>query len=163
MKLVMVRDAIARGFRRLDARERRLVALAAIVVCAAAAWTLIDWAMTQRTQLARRLPEARAQLLQMQAQAEELARLQQTSPPAAVGLPGRAEAARAAARARQLDLTIDTAGSGLVISGQAPADAFLDWLASMHGEQRLRVAKLNLEPTARGIRIEGQLDSMGDI
>lgn len=162
MKPVEISAALRSRLARLSARERRLLTLAVAVVCAGALLSVAEWAVTQRTQLAHKLPAARAQLMQMQEEAAELTRLRQSSPPPAATLATRAEGARAAARRRDLALAVETADHGLQFSGEAPVEALLDWLASMHEEQRLRVAKLSLLPKGGLLKVEGQLHFMGD-
>ena len=146
----------------LNPRERRLVLTATLLITATLLWLLTEWAFTERQRLDRRLPIAESELAGMQAEAEELAQLRRLPPPAATSLAVRAQAARAAAAARQLDLVIDADTNGLRITGNAQAGPLLDWLASMQAQQQLQVSDLSLEVSGEKLKVQGVLTPVAD-
>ncbi|MBW7861121.1 MAG: type II secretion system protein M [Rhodocyclaceae bacterium] len=136
-------------------RERGLIRLAAAVIGAALLGSAADWLVTERQRLADRLPATRAQLQQMQDDAAELQRLEMLPAPPDVSLAARASAAQAAARTRQLDLLVEPSGDGsLRVEGSGPFDSMLDWIASMHADQRLRPSRITIESQGARVRIE---------
>lgn len=157
-----LRSVVRGRWAALEARERRLVLLAVSVVCVGVLFSLAEWGVEQRAKLAGTLPLARAQLQQMQDEADELGRLRQASPRPLGTLAARAEAARAAARGRNLSLAIELSENGLAVVGEAPSEALLDWIASMHGEQRMRVERLDAKPAGGLLKVDGRLHAMGD-
>jgi len=141
----------------LNPRERRLVSAAALVIAATLLWLLAEWSFAERNRLEKRLPAAEAELARMQAQAEELAQLRRLAPPPETTLNVRAQAARAAAAARKLDLVIDADPAGLRISGKVQAATLLDWLASMQAQQQLQVGELSARVAGNKLDVEGVL------
>lgn len=146
----------------LNPRERKLVVTAATLIALALLWLLAEWSFSERNRLDKRLPAAEAELARMQTEADELAQLRRLTPPAATTLAVRAQAARAAAAARQLDLLIDADTNGLRISGTAPAAALLDWLASLQAQQQLQVSELSLQVAGDALKIQGVLAPVAD-
>lgn len=126
-------------------RERAMVRLGALVVSLGVLVSVTEWVTTEYERLSRRLPQARAQLLDMQADAAEMLRLSRLPAPAEIPLATAAAAARAAADARGLKLKMEIGGSGLQIEGSAPFAPLADWLASMHSDQRLRPTRMVME------------------
>ena len=98
----------------------------------------------------------------MQTEAEELAQLQRLTPPPATSLMVRAQAARAAAAARQLNLIIDADRSGLRVTGSAQPGPLLDWLASMQAQQQLQPAEFSLEANGERLTVQGVLTPVSD-
>lgn len=138
-------------------RERRLIALATAVVAFGAALWLADWSGRERERLAYQLPHAQAQLATMQTDAAELAQLVRLPAPAPVPLATLAQSAAAAAASRGLALDIAADGSGLLVSGSGGFDALVDWLASVHAQQRLRVSRIALQVADGAVRLDAVL------
>ena len=91
------------------------------------------------------LPLAEARLAQLQAQAEEIARLRaQAVPEPLVGVP-LLEVLRASATARDLTLNIQMSEGGVAVSGQGGFDALWVWLAEIQRDHALRVVKLEMD------------------
>ena len=146
----------------LNPRERRLVLSAALLIGATLLYLLGEWTFSERNRLDRRLPIAETELTRMQAEAEELAQLQRLTPPPATSLMVRAQAARAAAAARQLNLIIDADRSGLRVTGSAQPGPLLDWLASMQAQQQLQPAEFSLEANGERLTVQGVLTPVSD-
>lgn len=138
-------------------RERRLIALATAVVALGAALWLADWSGRERERLARQLPQAQAQLAKMQADAAELAQLARLPAQAPVPLATLAQSAAAAAASRGLALDVTADGNALVVSGSGTFDALVDWLASVHAQQRLRVSRITMQVTDGAVRLDAAL------
>lgn len=138
-------------------RERRLIALAAAVVSIAAAVSVADWSRHERARLAQQLPLTQAQLARMQVDAAELARLARLPVPPPVPIATLARSAGAAAASRGLALDIAADGTGLAVSGSGGFDAVIDWLASVHAQQRLRVSRITMQVVDGGVRLDAVL------
>lgn len=123
-------------------RERRLLKALAGFLPLAAAVAVLGWALDEQQRLDRRLPLALAELERMQQDATELARLKSMAPPPALTPTALAGAARAAAGARELKLDIEPGPDGLLVRGNAPLPALVDWLAAVQAEQGLRPTRL---------------------
>lgn len=155
--------SLPRLFAARSPRERRLIAIAAAVVALGAVLWLADWSTRERARLALQLPQARAQLAAMQHDAAELAQLARRSPPAPLPLTTLAQSAAAAAVSRGLTLDIAPSGNGLAVSGRGPFDAVIDWLASMHAQQRLRVSRIAMQVGDDGsVQVDAALTPAGD-
>ncbi|MBX3684714.1 MAG: type II secretion system protein M [Rhodocyclaceae bacterium] len=146
----------------LNPRERRLVLTATLLIGATLLYLLAEWTFSERNRLDKRLPIAETELTRMQAEAEELAQLRRLTPPTATSLVVRAQAARAAAAARQLDLVIDADRNGLRVTGSAPPGPLLDWLASMQAQQQLQPGDFKLESSGERLTVQGVLTPVSD-
>lgn len=138
-------------------RERRMVRLAALVVSLGVLVSVTEWVTSEYARLSRRLPQARAQLLDMQNDAAELLRLSRLTVPPEIPLATATAAARAAANTRGLNLSITISGSGLQIEGSGAFAAITDWLASMHADQRLRPTRMVMEVQGAEVVISATL------
>lgn len=138
-------------------RERRLIALAVAVVSIAAAISVAEWSWHERARLAQQLPQTQAQLAKMQHDAAELARLARLPVPTPVPIASLAQSAIAAAASRGLALDIEAAGNGLTVSGSGGFDAVIDWLASVHAQQRLRVSRITMQVVDGGVQLHAVL------
>lgn len=135
----MLRQRFDAWWRQRVPRERRLLVAAAAVVVVAVVWQLHDWTVRERGRLAGGLPRAEARLQAMQASSAEYARLAAAQVPAVPGpdaLPA-ALAAAAASRGLSLDVRPDTGGQ-FVVRGSVAFDAWVDWLAAVQADYRLR-------------------------
>ncbi len=131
-------------------RERRfLVALAIFVAVALLLQTLWS-AQSERVRLRKKIPELRLQLETMQRQAGEIRQLQtQVKAPAAALVEGAPLLAAANAAAKNLGL----AGAQFQLEGQRqirlratlPFDRWLEWVAQMQQESRLRLVHAQVE------------------
>lgn len=151
--------ALASPLARLDAawsrlapRERRLLALAALLLTGAALYALIDWSLSERARLARALPQARADYQRMQRDAAELAALRASAPRQAGADP--LAAARAAATADGLALELSAVPEGIQARGTAPAAALLAWIAGLHEALGLRPVRVELRPAGEALEID---------
>lgn len=140
-----------------SARERRLLAGAALLLGLALLASLGEWAHRERARLALAVPMAESRLARMQQQAEELAQLERAPAPAEASVAVRGAAARAAAAPRGLALELEERADGLGVTGHGSPAAVLDWLAAMQAEQRLRPVELEIAQTDRELRFSGRL------
>ncbi|MDX9699226.1 MAG: type II secretion system protein GspM [Rhodocyclaceae bacterium] len=126
-------------------RERRMILLAMLVVAGALLVWLTEWTLAEHRRLATQLPTAQAQLVQMQADAAELSRLQTLPAPATTPTEALLGAASAAASSRGLKVSIERSGHLLQAEGSGGFAALVDWLATLQAEQRLRAAQVSME------------------
>lgn len=136
-------------------RERRfLLGLAFVVIAALLAQGLWS-AQSERLRWRKKLPELRAQAELMQRQAAEIRQLQaQARPPAAAAQEGAPLLAAAVAAARTSGLA--PAAPQLRLDGprqirlraSVPFDRWLEWLATLQRDARLRLVHCQLEPGA---------------
>jgi general secretion pathway protein M len=138
-------------------RERRLIALAATVVSIAAVISVAEWSGHERARVAQQLPQSQARLAKMQQDAAELAQLARLPAPTPVPVATLAQSAGAAAASRGLALEIAADGSGLAVSGNGSFDALIDWLASIHAQQRLRVSRITMRVVDDGVELHAVL------
>ena len=126
-------------------RERNLLTVAALCLTVFVLVLSIGWVLGEQKRLRRALPLAEARLAQLQAQAEEIARLRaQAVPEPLVGVP-LLEVLRASATARDLTLNIQMSEGGVAVSGQGGFDALWVWLAEIQRDHALRVVKLEMD------------------
>jgi len=131
-------------------RERRfLVALAIFIIIALLLQGLWS-ANSDRSRLRKRIPELRLQVETMQRQAGEIRQLQaQVKPPPATVVEGAPLLAAANAAAKSVGLT----GAQLQLEGPRqirlratlPFDRWLEWLALVQRESRLRLIHAQVE------------------
>lgn len=129
----------------MSPRERRMAVIAAVVCAAVALLWLGEWVLKERARLTRQLPQAQAQLVQMQADAAELLRLSHETVPPAPTLDNLLAAIRAAANSRGLALEIELRGNVFTVHGTVAPAPLLDWLASLASEHRLRPQTLKID------------------
>jgi type II secretory pathway component PulM len=149
---VPAREVLTRLWQARNSRERRLLTLGAVVLGLGLLLMLADWLHQERQRLDLALPRLEAQLLRMQEDASEIARLRQL-PPAHAGArstQAQVDAVSAGARSRGLSLAIQPAGDRVQLRGQVAFDALSTWLASLHRDQGLQVLSAD-------IRSEGPL------
>lgn len=144
-------------------RERSMVRMAALVISLGILISVTDWATSEYSRLSRRLPQARTQLFDMQADAAEMLRLSRLTAPTEVPLATLAAATSAAADARGLHLKVEISGSGLQIEGSGPFAAITDWLASMHSDQRLRLTRMVMEDQGSEVIISATLSPASEL
>lgn len=141
-------------------RERRLLALATVVVAIAAMWGLRDWSVRERTRLAAGLPLAEARLKAMEAASAEYARLAALQPPAAPAPEALPAALTAAAGGRGLSLEVRAEPGGQVaVRGTVAFDAWVDWLAAVQADYRLRLVKATVGREGTRVKVEATLVS----
>lgn len=153
--------APARILAGITPRQRRMLALAGGALAVGLVGSLAVWVMAEHARLVRKLPVARAQLARMQENVDELTRLRGNPALPRINLATRAEIARAAALAHQLNLVVETTGDSLHVTGQAPATALLDWLATLQ-RQQLRVNRMELRSMGSLLNVDGRLDAPGN-
>lgn len=141
--LTRVPDAIRRAWLARPARERRLLLTAGVLLATLLLATLVDATLATRERLARQLPQARAELERMRADAAELARLRATPAPPPARHAGLGDTVVAAARARGLALDATPSADGLQLRGKGRLPALIDWLAALQAEHRLRPLRLD--------------------
>ncbi len=126
-------------------QERRLLAVAALVIGAALLFLLAEWTWQEQRRLARQLPDARQQLARMQEEAGEIQRLKRLPANEAVPLATLAQSVQAAARSRGLTISIEPTLETLEVSGSGAFPTVIDWLASLQVEQGLRATRAVLD------------------
>ena len=142
----------------MSARERRLVLAAVAVVGLALMATAVEWVLRERARLDQELPRARAQLLQMQDDAAELAQLDRERgalpqvDPAALAL-----SVETAARVRGLTVDVQPVSGGVQVSGSGGFQAVMEWLAGVQAESRLRPNRMTLAKENRAVRFDAVL------
>lgn len=142
----------------MSARERRLVLAAVAVVGLAVMATAVEWVLRERARLDQELPRARAQLLQMQDDAAELAQLDRERgalpqvDPAALAL-----SVETAARVRGLTVDVQSVSGGVQVSGTGSFPAVMEWLAGVQAESRLRPNRMTLAREDRTVRFDAVL------
>lgn len=142
----------------MSARERRLVLAAVAVVGLALIATAVEWVLRERARLDQELPRARAQLLQMQDDAAELAQLDRERgalpqvDPAALAL-----SVETAARVRGLTVDVQPVAGGVQVSGSGSFPAVMEWLAGVQAESRLRPNRMTLAKEDRSVRFDAVL------
>lgn len=142
----------------MSARERRLVLAAVAVVGLALMATAVEWVLRERARLDQELPRARAQLLQMQDDAAELAQLDRERgalpqvDPAALAL-----SVETAARVRGLTVDVQPVSGGVQVSGSGSFQAVMEWLAGVQAESRLRPNRMTLAKENRAVRFNAVL------
>ena len=149
-----VMQTLSQALGRLNARERRLIVLAAAVIGAAALWAFAEWSLNERERLAARVPQAHAELARMQADAAQLNDLATRRAPV---WPARDEAARmavAAADSVAIALEVERLGAQLRISGHAPLPSVLSVIANLQADAGLRPVRATLVQEAAGTRFE---------
>lgn len=145
-----------------NARERRLILAAAVVVGLAVLYVYAESVFVQSSRLSRELPAARAALARMQAEAGELDKLRQAKTSSGtVQDPAKAlESLTAAAHSRGLELNFVVNGEGIAANGEGPFPTVIDWLASVQAEQFLRPTRLSLESKGERVRLDVQLQTV---
>ena len=142
----------------MSARERWLVLAAVAVVGLALMATAVEWVLRERARLDQELPRARAQLLQMQDDAAELAQLDRERgalpqvDPAALAL-----SVETAARVRGLTVDVQPVAGGVQVSGSGSFPAVMEWLAGVQAESRLRPNRMTLAKEDRSVRFDAVL------
>lgn len=139
----------------MSVRERRLLAVAAVVVAGALMAVTVEWAVRERSRLDRALPQAQAQLLQMQDDAAELAQLSRAQQ--ALALPDPAAlgpALETAARVRGLAVTLQPVAGGMQVSGSGRFAALVEWLAAVQADSRLRPQRMTVRSHGDDVRFE---------
>ncbi|MCB1928200.1 MAG: type II secretion system protein M [Rhodocyclaceae bacterium] len=142
-------------------RERRMLTVAATVLVVAGLISVSEWVWRERQRLATAVPAAEARLARMQDQADALASLARAAPGARAPISDRVAAARAAAAARGLDITLEEQGDGVAVSGRGPAAGVIEWLAAMQADEGLRPLELELTPSPDALGINGRLLAVG--
>jgi len=125
-------------------RERRLLGYAAIVLVAGATLMLVDWSISERERVRDRLPQAKAVLIGMQADAAHLQHLSTLRAPTWPSPDAAAEVVMAAARAQQIALELEVASNSLSASGSGSLQAILSVIASLQSDFGLRPSRVNL-------------------
>lgn len=136
---------LAAAWQARNPRERTLLIAAAVVIGVAIAVSFLDWTRSERTRLGRSLPRAEAQLEQVQESATEIGRLRAQPAPQRLTGPTLLEAVQATAKARALGVTIQSAGDGLQVKGQAGFDDLVGWLATLQQDHGLRVQRMEVQ------------------
>ncbi|HMV65115.1 MAG TPA: type II secretion system protein GspM, partial [Rhodocyclaceae bacterium] len=75
----------------------------------------------------------------------EIAALRGRPPVQPLAGPALADAVGAAAKARGLAVTVNSTGDGVQIRGNGDFDALVGWLGTLHGDQGLRVLRLEIQ------------------
>lgn len=149
---------LLQGFRQRSPGEQRFLVAGAFVLAALALWALNDWAGQRRERLERTLPVLAAQLEVMRASVAQIAQLRDRPAPAVAGRDERRAALLAAARnlGLALDIRADDGGA-FAVSGLGDFDRWVDWLATMHREQGLRLVRATVVRAGEGVRIDAVL------
>lgn len=144
------RAQLAQRWQALGARERRSLAVAAVVLGLALLWLVaLQPAWLIAREAPRRLAELDAQLQAMQAQAAEAQALRSVAPPAA----GQAAQALQAATERlgtRARLSLQGERAVLTLDGVAPAE-LQAWLAEVRAGARARAVEAQLTRGERGL------------
>lgn len=140
-----------------SAQEKTLLRAASLFLLLLALVLLFGWQHNERQRLRRALPQAEARLGQMQAAAEESARLQAQPPTARLSDKALPEALRAAAAARGLELLVEMTGEGVLVKGTGGFDAQVAWLADVQRDHALRPLRLEILREGKGARLEATL------
>src|SRR5690606_32748160 len=125
-------------------RERRVMALAALVLACAGLFSAWDVVRVERARLDAAVPQLRAELARMEDDAAELMRLRTLELPPAMQAAALADAAVSAATARGLVLEVTPEEGGLAVCESAERAPLVDWLAALHADLRLRPGRLSL-------------------
>lgn len=128
------------------AHERRLLALVATVVLGSTLIALAEHLVAERERLARSLPTARLAYLGMEQDSLALAALRERPVLAAPPIATLPDSIRASANARGIVAEVRIAGDLIEAGGHITLPALVDWLATLHAEQRLRPKQLELQP-----------------
>lgn len=149
-------------YRQRSPNEQRALRWGAIALAALALWAINDWASQQRQRLQRSLPVLSAQLDSMRTAIPQIQRLRDAPTPNAPSPDAQKAALIAAARASSLSLEIAPDGnSGFSVRGQVDFDRWVEWLAQVQRDQRLRVARANVVRDGNGTRIDATLAPAG--
>jgi general secretion pathway protein M len=141
-----------------NARERRLLGIAALVVGLGLLWSIYGWQAAERKRLDHLLPTAQAQVRTMQDNAAELGRLRSQARKPALDSARIAESLQGSAAAQSLPLIIRGDGDRVLVSGSAlPFDAWAAWLAAAQNMHGLKVQMLEANREANGLHIEARL------
>lgn len=148
--------ALRQGWQSRPPRERRLLVGAAMLIALTLIVTLADWLRAERGRLDRALPRMQVRMEQMQLAASEIAHLRAQQVPTAPQLSAQAriEAVTASARSRGLNLNIQSSSDGVHIRGNAAFDPLLEWLASLHHDQGLRVQRMEIQRAGAEASVE---------
>lgn len=142
-------------------RERRMLVLAVAVVLGGALISTAEQLAAERERLARSLPAARLAYLGMEQDSLGLAALRERPTPTAPPLAALPDSIRAAASARGIEAAARIAGDRVEVGGRATLPALVDWLATLHAEQRLRPTRLELQ--AAGTDGLARFDAMFEV
>ena len=141
-----------------NARERRLISIAVVVVGLGLLWTIYDWQAAERKRLDRLLPSVQAQVKTMQDDAAELGRLRSQARKPQLDSAHIVESLQGSAAAQNLPLNIRGDGDRILVSGTAlPFDAWATWLAAAQNMHGLTVQMLEATHEANGLHIEARL------
>lgn len=142
--------------------EQRALRWGAIALAILALWAINDWASQERLRMQRSLPVLNAQLEAMRTAIPQIQRLRDTPTAAPVSPDAQKAALIAAARASGLSLEITPDGnSGFNVRGQVDFDRWVEWLAQVQHDQRLRVARANVVRDGSSARIDASLAPAG--
>mgnify|MGYP002619572440 CR=1 FL=1 len=147
-------DPIRQALSARSPRERRMLLIATLVLVGGAIVAVAEWSWHERERVRRALPEAQSSLTRMQEDAAELLRLQRSRAPETVPLAARAEAARAAAVSRGIELELEHTQNMIRVTGSGGFDRMTDWLASLQADQRLRPASVRIAADGEQTRFE---------
>ncbi|GEM_PF-1272001 len=136
-----------------SARERRMLLAAAGVVLAALVWMLVvDPMLVERKRLAAQLPQLRAEVRLMHAQANEIQRLRRdvpTTPAQGASLMGRVGSLATAQGIREHVDSLQPMGQEQVrlTAGAMPIRAWLSWVTVLEA-QGIRLVHCRITPDA---------------
>ncbi len=137
-------DGIRQTLARLSPRERTLIGYAIAVVLLGGTWSLVDWSLSERERLGARLPEARAELSRMQADAARLHDLSTRRAPTWPDADQAPTIISAAARAQGIAVDMESTGNRLQLSTTGEPGAVLMMLANLQADFGLRSVKVDL-------------------
>lgn len=149
-------------YRQRSPSEQRTLRWGAIALLVLALWAINDWASQQRQRLQRSLPVLSTQLDSMRTAIAQIHRLRDAPTPTPPAPDAQKAALIAAARASGLGLEITADGnSGFSVRGQVDFDRWVEWLAQVQHEQRLRLARANIVRDGNAARIDATLAPAG--
>jgi len=148
---------------RLRPDERRIASWLTVAVGV----FLIGWLLIatedQYAQLSRRLPQAEAQLLKMKHEANELLSLTARPEAGSISIEQRLEALGNDAKAHGLAIKLELGGNVLTISGEAPADRLLVFLADAQNKYGFRPRQVNLRTIGTLLTVKAELEDLLEI
>ena len=127
-------------------RERRLIAVAAVVVLAGITVMVADWSVSERDRVRAQLSQARAALAEMQADAAKLQHLTAERAPSRPTPDAAAEIIMATARAHEIILELEVSGTSLKASGSGHLPTILGLIANLQSDFGLRPSRVVMLP-----------------
>lgn len=127
-------------------RERRLIAVAAVVVVAGATLMIADWSMSERDRVRNQLSHAKTALAEMQAHAATLQHLTTERAPSRPSPDAAAEIIMATARAHEISLELEAVGASLKASGNGQLASILALVANLQSDFGLRPSRVLIRP-----------------